>query len=74
VIERGIYTFTRIDNKKQYKLWLCWQPEKPEPAATPDIPTPYPRKRVLKKEIRVKKKIKQKVKEEPSSTPAASPL
>jgi hypothetical protein len=53
VIERNIYIFIKIDNKKQYKLWLYWQPKKPEPVTKPEISTPYPQKRMLKKEISI---------------------
>ena len=81
-LERGIYKSTKIDNRKQYNLWLCWQPDQPPaPVPAPEVHTPTPRKRVTKREVKVKQEVsqepevKQEAEEEPQEpSPAASTL
>jgi len=55
-------SIVKIDNRKQYNLWLCWLPDKPAatlvPAAAPEVYTLNPRKQVTK-EITVKQEVKE---------------
>jgi hypothetical protein len=62
VLDRGLYICKKIDNKKQYTLWLCWLPE--PPPMRPEIDSPTPRKRPSKREMRLKP-IKQEEPEQP---------
>jgi hypothetical protein len=51
-LDRGLYICKKIDNKKQYTLWLCWLPE-PSPKRS-EVDSPTPRKRPSKREITFK--------------------
>ena|SRR2546423_13241904 len=76
VIERGFFGYKKIiDWRKQYNLWLCWLPRAPTPrSATPEMPTPIPRKKSVRKEASVKQEVKQEVKEELEEPSLASLL
>jgi hypothetical protein len=71
-LDRGLYICKKVDNKKQYTLWLCWLPE--PPPMRPDVDSPTPRKRPSKREItrEIKQEVKQEVKQE--ATPASPAL
>jgi len=65
VLDKELYICKKIDNKKQYTLWLCWLPE--PPLMRPEIDSPTPRKRPSKREMRlkpVKQEVKQEIKQE----------
>jgi hypothetical protein len=51
-LDRGLYICKKLDNKKQYTLWLCWLPE--PPPMRPEIDCPTPCKRPSKREMRLK--------------------
>ena len=86
VIDRGLYTYKKVDNKKQYYLWLCWLPERLP--TLPEIDSPTPRKRLTKRELTFKpikqeepeqlltREVKQEIKQEAtlaSSAPSTPP-
>jgi hypothetical protein len=80
---RGLYIYKKINNKKQYTLWLCWLPE--PPLIRSKVDSPIPRKQPSKREITFKaikqEEIKQEVKQKatqaspaPSTPPSTTTL
>jgi hypothetical protein len=82
-LDKGLYIYKKINNKKQYTLWLCWLPE--PPPKRPEVDSPTLRKRPSKREITfkpikqeepeqlLKQEVKQEVKQEATlASPAPS--
>jgi hypothetical protein len=64
VIERGMFGYKKIlDRREQYNLWLCWLPKaltpRSRPTAAPEMLTPIPRKKSVRKVVSVKQEIKE---------------